>query len=339
MSILNPGGDGGAIRRAADAWRAMDGRLRAMDRELTDAEQRLLADTWTGAAREQYQRLRRLDSDNAAPASSAFVDMAGKLDEAADEIDSINKQIHRIELELAATLVVGGLLTIVTAGLSDAAAAAETVAAEAEAASLVARLASFLARLARLFQSLAVAVRPYLVRFAAQYRFGIGLNVVMGASLHWVQAGNPTVGWSSTTFKEMQLGSVIGGAFAVPMDMPYAELLRVNPARPWVPGVAMMAGVGIGGVAYRVADGLLLRHESPLEAVKEGGVFSLYSMALAGVTGTAWSVAASRIRSSVGETPSGLAGLRYGQYYLWEPSPAKAGPRWGPAFVVSAPLD
>lgn len=325
MNILNPGGDGGAIRRAAAAWRRMDALLKDIDREIADAEERLLGDTWTGQARDQYEHLRKLDSDSAGAASGVFLDMASKLDDAAGEIDGINRQIHRIELEVAASLAVGGLLTLVTAGLSDAAAAAETVAAEAEAASLVARLATFLARLARLFEGITTAVKPYLVRFAAQYRFGIGLNAVMGASLHWIQAGNPMVGWSSTTFTEMQLGSLIGGAFAVPMDMPWAEFLRVNPARPWVPGVAMTVGVGVGGVAYRVVDGVLIRRESPLEAVKEGGLFSLYSMALAGVTGSAWSMLATKIRAGASETPSGIAGLRYGQYYLWEPSPAKAG--------------
>jgi hypothetical protein len=323
--ILDPGGDADALRKAADAaWRDMHDLLQDIAAVLAQREAALVALTWSGKDRDAYFRLREQDQPPAA-GDSPLLTMADTLHRAADEIQKINDEVHRIYIEIAASLAIGGVLTLVTAGLSDAAAAAADAAAAAEAGSLVARLLQFLSEVATLFLRVVTTIRPFALRFAFQFRFQMGLNTVTGMVLRWRTGGSPLVGWTSTQLQEMQLGSGLGAAFAVPLDMPFAAPLRINPARPWLPAVVNMGSTALFGITYRVLDGVTLRHESPWQAIKEGGIYSLFIVLLAGTISGSWSVLATGARSRLAAAPDGVFSFKPGRYYWWEPSPAKGG--------------
>ena len=318
--IVNPGGDPGALREAARAWRAMDQVLHEIDQQVSRGEESFVAATWSGPDRDAYFGLRRQDTAGGAEGSPLLA-MAAAVEGAADEIQRVNDQIHIIEVEMLGTLVVGGALTLLSFGLSDVAAAAEEAAAAAEAESLVAGLLRFLGELAMRFAFAVERFQPFAVRFAAQYRFNMALNALTGTALRWAAGGDPRQGWSATGFQELQLASLVGGGLNVPFDLPWARSLLIN-QRWWVPAHTNMGRAAAAGAAYRVLDGLTLRKESVLESIRGGGAYTLFVIALSGVIGGGWS----RLATRLGEPePQGLMAWSYRGRYLWEPTPAKQG--------------
>lgn len=143
FSIWNPGGDPGAIRQAAAAWRTLASDLRTTQHDVEQQVSGLRAG-WTGTASDAFQHWGTQLGTDIADSAGQCDRIAGQLDQVADKIQSTNDQIHALIVAMGVTAAVGIGLTIFTLGFSDAAAAGAATAEAAEATTLVTILTSFL---------------------------------------------------------------------------------------------------------------------------------------------------------------------------------------------------
>lgn len=324
VQVWNPGGDPPALRSAAQAWRDIVNVLQDITGTISTAEARL-SEAWSDDARERYLHVRALDRAQGEPQISALLERARWLDQIANDVADTNNTLHVIYAGLAASILVGAAFSVVTLGFSLAADAAEAAIAAAEAGSIVARLVMFLARAARTFAALAQAGQPFFVNVGGQYRAGLMVNAASGGIIHWITAGHPGAGWTAKSVKELGLASTIGAPLGAGMYLPFAKPLLEN-ARWWIPGLAAMGQSAVNGAAYRVVDGIWLRHENVKDALSSGAVYSMFSIALAGVVGAGWSSAARMVRGrSTEQIPSGVWGINYRDRYWWEPTVLKQG--------------
>jgi WXG100 family type VII secretion target len=143
FNVWNPGGDPGAIRQAAAAWRTLAGDLRTAQH---DVEQQVssLRSGWTGKASDAFQHWGTQLGTDIADSAGQCDRIAGQLDQVADKIQSTNDEIHGLIVAMGVTAAVGIGLTIFTLGFSDAAAAGAATAEATEAATLVTILTNFL---------------------------------------------------------------------------------------------------------------------------------------------------------------------------------------------------
>lgn len=325
--VFDPAGESAPIRRAATAWRDMDRLLKEVDSALAGGEAAFVAATWTGQDRDAYFRVRRQDRQSRSDSTSQIAKIAGQLDSVAQEVDSFNEQLHLIEATLIASIVVDQALSLFTFGAAEAAAPAEVAAATAEVGGLVVRLASFFRTVRTVLETTLVAVRPFVLRYTAQYRIALAMQAATGTALRWTHSGDPLAGWTSLGLRETVLGSALGAAFAAPMDMPFTSFLRVNPARPWLPAVANMTTTAVFGLTYRVLDGVYLRREDLGTSIADGGLYSLFIILLAGGISFTYGRVATTVEPLQQANPTSrlLNWKPTGRYYLWQPSPAKNG--------------
>lgn len=322
VQVWNPGGDPPALRGAAQGWRDIVTLLQDITGTISAAETRL-SEAWSDHARERYLHLRALDRAQGEPQIAALLERARWLDQIANDVADTNHALHVIYAGLAASIAVGAALSLVTFGFSLAADAVEAAAAAAEAGGIVARLLMFLAQAARTFAALAQVGRPFLVTVGQQYRAGLMVSAASGGIIHWIAAGHPAAGWTARSVKELGLASAVGAPLGAVMYLPFARPLLEN-ERSWIPGLASMGQSAVNGAAYRVVDGIWLRHENWKEALSSGGVYSLFSIALAGVVGAGWSSAATMVRGRLTEQ-SRVLGISYRSRYWWEPTVLKQG--------------
>src|SRR3954469_20541739 len=144
MSVLDrfmpPPGAPGAVRLGAAAWRAAADQLQRVGESLTQSSARSTA-TWEGPARSAFDGesgrfLRAVDEGGA-----LLHRYADALDALAEGIQAAQDEYHQRVGMVVGTAVVGGLLTVATATLSDEAAAG-LVAAEVAPATAVATTAA-----------------------------------------------------------------------------------------------------------------------------------------------------------------------------------------------------
>jgi WXG100 family type VII secretion target len=143
FNIWNPGGDPGAIRQAAQAWRTLASDLRTAQHDVGQQVSSLRSG-WTGQASDAFQHWGTQLGTDIADSAGQCDRIAGQLDQVADKIQSTNDQIHGLIVAMGVTAAVGIGLTIFTLGFSDAAAAGAATAEAAEAATLVTILTNFL---------------------------------------------------------------------------------------------------------------------------------------------------------------------------------------------------
>jgi uncharacterized protein YukE len=132
-----PGGDGDALRSIAGGWDAMGDELigitKAIDNAISSADQH----DWSGPARTAFEQHWQIQAQAIDQMGQNLHQVASGLRSYADEIDSINKAIIDICVQIAEMEVGGLLLSFVTAGISDLVANTAVVAKVAEVIDLV----------------------------------------------------------------------------------------------------------------------------------------------------------------------------------------------------------
>src|SRR4051812_3415823 len=259
MSVLDrfmpPPGAPGAVRLGAAAWRAAADQLQRAGESLAQSSVRSTA-TWEGPARsafdgESARFLRAVDEGGA-----LLRRYADALDALAEGIQAAQDEYHQRVGMVVGTAVVGGLLTLATATLSDEAAAGGIAAEVATATEIAATAAEqVVAALATLGAEAASLAARWVVLTAVT----VGADGVSGMVVH--RDGDPLghVHWG----EDAQLALV--GAVAVPIG----SMLAAG-----VGGVA--SGVltsGAAGVATRLALGgvsMALSDTVVREALREG---------------------------------------------------------------------
>jgi WXG100 family type VII secretion target len=176
LELVNPGGDPDALRAAATAWRTMgrelDQAFSALDRRVKS----VLGEHWRGdsadACKAHWDELHR----EVVSAHSTFADAARGLDEAADNIEQVNHEIHGIYIEIGVSIGIGVGLSFVTMGFGGAAAAANATRLAAQAARVATRLGTILRRIATLFRTIVQTAQRhrFLTNVAINWAGGVG---------------------------------------------------------------------------------------------------------------------------------------------------------------------
>ncbi|SEM37036.1 WXG100 family type VII secretion target [Streptacidiphilus jiangxiensis] len=127
LSLLNlpwPGGDPATLRDFAGEWRAMAGELTRTADQLDSRVGQVVGTHWQGAAADAFEAHWRLQHQAMQQSSQNFEAVAKELESYADEAEQIIAAIVEIALQIAEFELAGALLTVFTAGISDAVAAA-----------------------------------------------------------------------------------------------------------------------------------------------------------------------------------------------------------------------
>ncbi|MFF8784307.1 WXG100 family type VII secretion target [Streptomyces sp. NPDC015125] len=163
LEIINPGGDPEVLRSAAKGWRDLHENLQTMFQELDREVQRTRDSGWRGPAADSFaDHWNNLD---AAMQKSLpqLPEAAESLDEAADAIEDINREIHEIYLEIGISIGVSVGLSFLTMGFSAAAGAARAAQLAARAAKLAKTLGTILRKVGQAFKTVS--------RLAKEHRF------------------------------------------------------------------------------------------------------------------------------------------------------------------------
>ncbi|MBF9067319.1 WXG100 family type VII secretion target [Streptacidiphilus fuscans] len=127
LSLLDlpwPGGDPAALRRLAGNWNAMAAELEQTAQHLDVQVGYVVGPHWSGAAAEAFQQHWSKQHDAMAKSAQSFRQVAKELEAYADQAESIIEAIVDIALQIAEFELAGALLTVFTAGISDAVSAA-----------------------------------------------------------------------------------------------------------------------------------------------------------------------------------------------------------------------
>lgn len=127
LSLLDlpwPGGDPAALRRLAGNWNAMATELGQTAQHLDVQVGYVVGPHWSGAAAEAFQQHWSKQHDAMVKSAQSFQQVAKELEAYADQAESIIEAIVDIALQIAEFELAGALLTVFTAGISDAVSAA-----------------------------------------------------------------------------------------------------------------------------------------------------------------------------------------------------------------------
>jgi WXG100 family type VII secretion target len=127
LSLLDlpwPGGDPAALRRFAGEWRAMAGELSDTAERLDRRVHAVVGSSWRGSAADAFAAHWQQQHQAIQQSVQNFEAVAKELDDYANEAEQIIEAIVEIALEIAEFELAGAFLTFVTAGISDAVAAA-----------------------------------------------------------------------------------------------------------------------------------------------------------------------------------------------------------------------
>ncbi|MHA6758900.1 WXG100 family type VII secretion target [Streptacidiphilus sp. PAMC 29251] len=119
-----PGGDPDALRRLAREWRSLAGRLTTTAEHLDGAVHGVVGSSWEGSAADSFAAHWAAQHQALLDSAKNFQAVAKELDAYADEAEQIIAAIVDIALQIAEFELAGALLTVFTAGISDAVSAA-----------------------------------------------------------------------------------------------------------------------------------------------------------------------------------------------------------------------
>jgi uncharacterized protein YukE len=253
--FMPPPGAPGAVRLGAAAWRAAADQLQRVGESLTQSSARSTA-TWEGPARSAFDGesgrfLRAVDEGGA-----LLRRYADALDALAEGIQAAQDEYHQRVGMVVGTAVVGGLLTLATATLSDEAAAG-VIAAEVATATEIAATAAeqVVAALATLGAQAAALAARWTVLTAVS----AGADAVSGMVVY--RDGDPLghVHWG----EDAELALV--GALAVPIGSAALAGLGGVAGGTFARGAAGVAGrIAVGSASMAASDALVR------EALREG---------------------------------------------------------------------
>jgi uncharacterized protein YukE len=224
IEVVNPGGRPDVLRAAAKGWRIMGEELEeaysALDRQVRVT----LGEHWRGESAEAFREHWARVGHGVEETLPLFEEAARGLEGAADHIEEINADIHKIYLEIGVSIGASVLLSFVTVGFSAAAGAANAVRLGAQAVDAATKLGRLLAAAARAFQAIRTCLRnrPLLslgVELGVQWAAGTGSGVLTSLATgddpeFKSNAVNGVVGALGGKFVAGRLASQFGGGVA-----------------------------------------------------------------------------------------------------------------------------
>ncbi|ANZ13847.1 hypothetical protein SNOUR_02635 [Streptomyces noursei ATCC 11455] len=244
LDIINPGGDPDVLRSAAKGWRDLHENLQNMFQDLDREVQQTLDSGWRGPAAESFaEHWKNLDA--AMKKSLPQLSEAAKsLDEAADAIEDINREIHEIYLEIGISIGISVGMSFLTMGFSAAAGAARAAQLAARAAKLAKTLGTILRKVGEAFKVIS--------RLAKEHRF------LKNVLVNWTSNTGGTVITNTLTGQETNLFEATwqGGLSAVVGTGPGLGAARLV-GKVTGPLVGDVAGGAVGSMTGGLAvDGI-----------------------------------------------------------------------------------
>jgi WXG100 family type VII secretion target len=139
IGLPMPGGNGGTLRAIAQDWNTMAASIEGQVNALNQVVAAVVPTDWNGTAADSFRQHWQTQSAEVAKGVANFKQVASSLESYAGTVDTINEEILSIAEQILAASVAGALLTFVTAGISDAVAAAADTAEAARIAALIAK--------------------------------------------------------------------------------------------------------------------------------------------------------------------------------------------------------
>ena len=246
--FLPPPGAPGAVRMGARCWRDAAVRL---DRVAGDLRHRsaVLSTSWEGPARAAFDRQLGAFVSAVTEGGDLLRRYADGLDELADGIARAQDEYHQRVGMVVGTAVLGGLLTAVTASLSDEAAAAAVTA---ELAAVTEIATSAATQALALLASLGAQAAAVAARWAVLGGLMVTADAVSGMVVHRDADPFAHVRWG----EDAEFALI--GAVAVPIGAALAAGVPGAAAGVVASGAAGVATrLAIGGAAMAGADGLV----------------------------------------------------------------------------------
>lgn len=220
FSLIDPGGDPGVLRAAADEWQARASALRDLSSRLDGRVSGLPRADWDGDARDAFDSWWAQTAGDLDQLAGGFDEMATQLRAVADGIQETNDVVHSIYIEIGATIAIGVAVSFISFGLGTAAAAART-------AQLIARATSWINKLKTLmrvvrassaaFQTfkatyLSGRIARFALKYGGLYTRAVAINGAAGGiqRMAFQDAPHPFAGWSGTDVRNLLLGSATG---------------------------------------------------------------------------------------------------------------------------------
>ncbi|MGZ4625567.1 MAG: WXG100 family type VII secretion target [Kineosporiaceae bacterium] len=246
--FLPPPGAPGAVRQGARCWRVTADRLDHITQALRHGSA-VLGTSWEGPARSAYDRQSGGFLDAVVQAVGLLRRYADGLDELARGIEQAQDEYHQRIGMVVGTAVLGGLLTAVTATLSDEAAAGAITAEMA----LVSELATTAAEQAvAVLASLGAQAAALAARWALLAGVMVAADGVSGVIVYGDADPLRHVHWA----EDVEFALV--GAVAVPMGAALVSGVARSGGAALSTGVAGVATrLAIGGAAMAGANGLV----------------------------------------------------------------------------------
>ncbi|AWN24954.1 WXG100 family type VII secretion target [Streptomyces sp. NEAU-S7GS2] len=235
LEIINPGGDPDTLRSAAKGWRDLHDNLQSMFQALDREVQRTLDSGWRGSAADSFAEHWKNLNAGMHKTLPQLPQAAKGLDEAADAIEEINDEIHKIYLEIGISIGISVGMSFLTMGFSAAAGAARAAQLATKAAKLAKTLGTILQKVGRAFQ--------WISRMAKEHRF------LKNVLVNWTSNTGGTVITNALTGQETNVGDAVwqGGL---------ASLAGTGPGMLATGGIkALGKGAGFAGVAGDVVGG------------------------------------------------------------------------------------
>ncbi|HYY10068.1 MAG TPA: WXG100 family type VII secretion target [Kineosporiaceae bacterium] len=238
-SLAPPPGDAGAVRAAADCWRAAADQLR----ELADGVQGRsgsLTSSWSGVAADAYRHQAGAFLSALGTGAQQLDGLAGELDRVADQIEEAQRRYWAAMATVAGTAVVGILLTPVTLGASDAAAGALVAS---EVGVILTELAAAVGVSAAAFSAAAAVATQLVVGFVVESAGALAVDAAVQGGAVLLDADAD--GFTLQVHDDLESGAV--GALGLPAA---ARLMKVG-----AKAMPKLAHTYEGDLGLRIATG------------------------------------------------------------------------------------
>ncbi|MBT2421286.1 WXG100 family type VII secretion target [Streptomyces sp. ISL-22] len=260
IEVINPGGRPDELKAAAKAWRQLKSEVEGLVKDLDKDVKATVGNTWRGEAANAFQA--HWDEFAAAllSATDDFDEAAKGLEDAAENIEQVNKEIHDIYVEIGISIGVSVGMSFLTLGVSAAAGTARVT-------MLVTRALDAAGRLGQLLRAIATAFRTL-------YSSGKAGKLLAEGLLNW--AGGTAGGMitSQLSGKGWEVGTnMIGGLTGATVGTAAGKAVTAAGGKEILSG---MAGGAAGGMSGDYLDSL-----------RKGEDYDIRQSAVTGIAGGA----------------------------------------------------
>lgn len=190
LELINPGGRPDVLKDAAKAWRDMGAHLDTFAVEMDRKIRAKHGTEWRGPAADAFLAHWETVKKSIEESQDIFTDASKGLEDAADNIEQVNDEIHQIYIEIGVTIAATVATSFITLGFSAAAGAANAARLAAQATAAATRLGRLLSAIAKTFKLLSTVTRgsrsaKYLFQFGIEYGANVTTSLVSGKGAEW----------------------------------------------------------------------------------------------------------------------------------------------------------